>query len=217
MIKKLTIKTWIGTGGLMLIMLALGVPMLWIYAPSAVEALQGGHPVLARKESMSNIYGLSVLGTIFVLMALIMLISQLKNSVKKNINKYLAAHSEVTLAMLDAEFAAAEKVGNIWVGRRFTFCNGLKDTLLENDRIVWVYTDTTQARRGVTYWLCFGLVDGTVQKVMASGKERSNVPPLYEKFPHILVGNNPEYGYKFKNDREAFLNIKYRQAQREQY
>ncbi len=85
MIKKLTIKTWIGTGGLILIMLALGVPMLWIYAPSAIEALQGGHPALARKESMSNIYGLSVLGTIFVLMALLMLIGQLKNSVKKNI------------------------------------------------------------------------------------------------------------------------------------
>ena len=217
MIKKLTIKTWIGTGGIMLIMLAFGVPMLWMYAPSAIEALQGGHPALARKESMSNIYGLSVLGTIFVLMALIMLISQLKNSVKKNINKYLAAHSEVTMDMLDAEFAAAERVGNIWVGRCYTFCNGLKDTLLENDRIVWVYTDTTSARRGVTYWLCFGLVDGTVQKVMASSKERNNFPPLYEKFPHILVGNNPEYGYKFKNDREAFLNIKYRQAKAGQF
>ena len=165
---------------------------------------------------MSNIYGLSALGTIFVLLALSMFVIQLKNSVKKDINKFLAKHSEVTLTMLEADFEAAEKVGSVWVGRRFTFSNKLSDSLVENDRIVWVYTDVTHTRRGASYWLCLGLVDGSVQKISASDKERSKVPALYEKFPHILVGSNPEYSYKFKNDREAFLNIKYRQAKTEQ-
>ncbi len=211
MITKLTVKTWLSTGVIILICFGLAVPMLWKYGPSAVEALGGLVPELAKTESMSNIYGISGLGLVFVLFGLLIFVRQLTNSVRKRVKKYLAENQGVTLEQLNNDFAAAEEIGNVWIGRRWTFSHDLRCILVENAKIVWMYSETERVRNKVNYYLCLALVDGTVEMARVSEKRLSRMKEVYGRFPHILVGNNPEYGYLFKNDKEAFLDMKYRQ------
>lgn len=54
------------------------------------------------------------------------------------------------------------------------------------------------------------------EKARVSDKNLSRLKEIYATFPHVLIGNNTEYGYLFKNDREALLDMKYcRNAQRQ--
>ena len=116
MIKKLTIKEWVHTGPLVLFLLAMGGFMLWTEGPSAIDAMRGLTPARAGRESISTIYVVSAMGVFFVLLALLMLILTLKKSVKKRVNRYLAEHGEITMSMLESDFAAAEQVNDIWIG-----------------------------------------------------------------------------------------------------
>lgn len=215
MIKKLTLTKWISGSVGILFLLAMGGFMLWVDGPSAIEALKGGTPARAQKESIDTIYVVSVVGIIFVLAALISFISGLINSIKRRVNRYLAEHGGITVSMLDSDFFAAEKVHNIWVGKRWSFCHQFRNIPLENDKIVWVHTDRIRSRRGSSYWICLGLIDGTEERAGIPYKKLSEIKALYEKYPHILVSDRPEYSYMFKNNREALLNIKYHRAQTE--
>lgn len=215
MIRKLTLKKWFHASLGILLLLALGGFALWREGPSAIEALQGKTPVRAKKESIDTIYVISVLGIIFVVAALALFIGELRSSIKKKVNRYLAGHSGITFSMLDSDFAAAEHVDSIWVGKRWSYCHMFDNVPLENDAIVWVHTATVRSRRATSYYICLCLADGKEERVSIPYKKLSEVKALYEKYPHILVGDNPEYSYMFKNDREALLDIKYRQAQSE--
>ena len=211
MVGKLTLKYWMSIGLLLLFCLALSTPF-WKYGPAALEALQGGVPELARTESMSNIYGLAALGLFFLLISLALVIRGLTNSVGKRVRKYLAGHSGVTMAQLDSDFAAAEQVGKVWIGRKWTYNHDMNYVVVGNDDIAWVYHETERSRNRVSYYLCLGLADGNVERICVPEKKLSQMEEIYERFPHILVGSNPEYKYMFRNDRNAFLNIKYRQS-----
>ncbi|MBD5497783.1 MAG: hypothetical protein HDR11_08475 [Lachnospiraceae bacterium] len=217
MIKKLTIKEWVHTGPLVLFLLAMGGFMLWTEGPSAIEAMQGLTPARAGRESVSTIYVVSAMGIFFVLLALLMLILTLKKSVKKRVNRYLAEHGEITMSMLESDFAAAEQVNDIWIGKRWTFNHQFDNIPLENDKIVWVHTDSMRSRRSTSYWICLGLVDGKEERASMPYKKLSVIMALYEKYPHILVSDGPEYSLMFKNNREALLDIKYRKAQADEY
>lgn len=215
MIKKLTIKEWVHTAPLVLFLLAMGGFMLWTEGPSAIDAMRGLTPARAGRESISTIYAVSAMGVFFVLIALLMLILTLKKSVKKRVNRYLAEHGEITMSMVESDFAAAEQINNIWIGKRWTFNHQFDNIPLENDKIVWVHTDSMHSRRSTSYWICLGLVDGKEERASMPYQKLSVIMALYEQYPHILVGDNPEYKHMFKNDREALLNIKYRQVQSE--
>lgn len=217
MIRKLTIRKWLyGSLGI-LVLLALGGFMLWTEGPSAIEALKGGTPARAKKESIDTIYVISVMGIILVLIALSAFIAGLINSVKRTVNRYLAEHGGITLSMLDSDFFAAENVDSIWVGKRWSFCHQFRNIPLENDKIVWVHTDSIRSRRGTSYWICLGLIDGTEERASIPYKKLSEIKELYKKYPHILVSDGPEYSLMFKNNREALLDIKYRKAQADEY
>nr|WP_296489012.1 DUF6709 family protein [uncultured Acetatifactor sp.] len=209
MVGKLTLKYWMSILLFCLICLALSAPF-WKYGPAALEALQGGTPELAESESMSNIYGLAGLGLFFLLIVVALIIRGLTNSVGKRARKYLEGHSGVTMEQLDTDFAAAEKVGNIWVGKSWIYSHDLNCLLVGNDIVVLVYGETERSRNRVNYYLCLGLKDGSVERVRVSESNLSRIQEIYERYSHIVVGNNPEYKYMFKNDRDAFLNIKYR-------
>ena len=57
------------------------------------------------------------------------------------------------------------------------------------------------------------MIDGSEESVsLSSEKKCKAVMEKYNQFSHMLVGNNPEYGYMLQNDREAFLNMKYRSS-----
>lgn len=211
MVRKLTIKTWLGSFLLILFCWGLSIPMLVKYGPSAVEALKGGVPRLAAEESMTNIYGISGLGLFFVVLGLLILIVQLKNSVGKQVRKYLSEHPELTMQQLENDFSGAEQVGNVWIGRNWTFSHDMRRILVENSQVVLVYSEKEHSRNNISYYLCLGLADGKTERVrVSSEKKLARIMEIYERYPHMLVGNNPEYGYLFRNNLNEFLDIKYR-------
>lgn len=209
MIKKLTIKEWMGTGIALLMCLVLAVPALWYFGPSALAALRGSVPELAETQSMTNIYGMSALGLFFLLLALFILGRKLSDSVGKRVRRYLESRPDVTEEQLDSDFNAAEKIGNIWIGRRWTFSHELRCVLLENEGIVWVFSETERVKNGKNYYLCFGLVSGKIERVKVREQDLTPLIERYGKNPRILAGSNPEYSYMFKNNLASFLNLKY--------
>ncbi len=210
MVKKLTFKSWLNSGLLILFCLIPGTWALLRYGPHALVALSGGVPWL--NESMGNIYGMSAFGLLMVIIGLFILVKQFTSSVSRLVKRYLTEHPEVTMEQLDSEFAAARKIENVWVGRRWTFSHHLRFIVVDNENIAWVHSRRERNKNGTSYYLCLGMADGKTDEVKMSHGSLSEIMELYEKYPHIVVGNNPEYEYQFKHDREAFLNMKYRQG-----
>lgn len=211
MIAKMNIRKWISVGVLMLFCLGMGGVMLWKYGPSAITALGGSVPELARTESMSNIYGISAMGVFFCLLALFMFVRQLSMSIGKYVNRYLAEHPGVNMEQIDNDFNAAEQFGNVWIGRRWTFSYDIREALLENEQIVWVFSEADGGRR-IQYYLCLGLMNGKIERIAVQENHLQMMGERYKKFPHMVVGNNPKYEDLFQNDMNAFLDIKYRQG-----
>ncbi len=209
MIKKLTMKEWMGTGYGLLVCLVLAVPALWYFGPSALAALRGSVPALAGKQSMTNIYGMSALGLFFLLLALFIVGRKLSDSVGKRVRRYLESRPDVTEEQLDSDFTMAEKIGNVWIGRRWTFSHELRCVLLENEGIVWVFSEKERVKNNITYYLCFGLVSGKVERMRVREKDLTPLIERYGKSPRILAGNSPEYSYMFQNNLASFLNLKY--------
>ncbi len=209
MIKKLTIKEWLGTGYVLLMCLVLGGTALWYFGPSALTALRGSVPALAEKQSMTTIYGMSALGLFFLLFALFILGRKLSDSVGKRVRRYLESRPDVTEEQLDSDFNAAEKIGNVWIGRRWTFSHELRCILLENEGIAWVFSETERVKNGKNYYLCFGLVSGKIERMQVREQDLTPLIERYGKSPRILAGNNPEYDYMFRNNLASFLNLKY--------
>lgn len=209
MIKKMTGKAWRTTILLVAFFAGLGGYALYTYLPSVFYIMQGYGPLV--KEPLGNIYGMTALGVIFILLAIVAVVATLVRSVSRRVAKFLEKHPNVTMAQLDTEFEAAEKMGDVWAGRHFTFSEKLSDVVLDNRDIVWVFSRTVRSRNVYTTYVCFGLVNGKEDSVSVSGKNLDKLYDFYRTFPHIEVGDNPELSYQFKNDLPAFLERKYRQ------
>lgn len=82
------------TGLLLLGCLVIAIVPLWYYAPSALVALRGGIPML--NESLSNIYGMTALGLVMLVISLVIFIKMLLSPVSKRVNQYLEKHPGVT-------------------------------------------------------------------------------------------------------------------------
>lgn len=169
-----------------------------------------------RGNTMGNVYGLSILAAAMGFFAMLFIIMTMKDPVKKRVGRYLAAHPQVTLGQLENDFASAKNIGTVWVGKDWTFISGLKELLFANEDIVWVHTGRERSGRTVSFLVYFNLVDGAVMRAsMSSAKKCEEVMNMYTSYPHILTGNNPEYGYLYRSDRQAFLNMKYRRQDSE--
>ncbi|MDE6620251.1 MAG: hypothetical protein K2K74_07145 [Lachnospiraceae bacterium] len=211
MVKKLTAKLWISSLLPLLFCGGMAAVFLGMFGPAALQALQGHEPELARTQSMSNIYGFSVLGLFFLAIAVFVVIRMLTHSVGKYVRDYLAQNSAVTQQQLESDFDASEHIGNnLWIGRQWTFCYDMNHIPVENGKIVLVYSEMHRVKQNVTYYICLGLVDGTVEKAPVKKHDITHINEVYARYSHILVGNNPEYQHLFKNDRNALLDIKYR-------
>ena len=209
MIKKMTVKAWTSTIVLVLFFWGLGGYALYTYLPSVFYIIQGYGPLV--KEPLSNIYGMTAFGALFILFGIVGVVSTLVRSVKRRVEQFLEKHPDVTMAQLDTEFEAAEKMGAIWVGRHFTFSEKLRDAVLDNRDIVWVFSRTERRRNVYTTYICYGLVNGKEESTSVSDTNLNKLYDFYRTFPHIEVGNDPELSYQFKNDLPAFLERKYRQ------
>lgn len=209
MVKKLTIKSWIDTGLFVLICFVFAGVLLGINAPGALDALRGLPPKDGESPA-SNYYVLSGIGLFMLGIGLFILLKLLFNSVRKQVNQYLAKAGDVTEAQLDQDFETARQIGNVWVGRRWTFSHDLRGILVENREIAWVFSEKERVKNKINYYLCLGAASGAVLKVKVSEENLKSLMEAYQSFSHILAGNNPDYAYQFRNDRQAFLEIQYR-------
>ncbi len=169
---------------------------------------------MIKGNEIINIYAFTIMGIVFIGIALAMILITMKDPVKRRVNRYLDAHPTVTMAQLESDFSAAQKIGNVWVGKNWTFCAGLKEALFDNKDIVWVHTGRERSGRSVSFLVYFSLIDRTVKRVsMSSVKNCEKVMKLYESYPHILTGNNQEYDSLCYSNWDAFLDMKYRQQE----
>ena len=213
MIRKLTMKLWESSIFLLLVIGAMTAFLLVKYLPASLQAIQGDIPKLAMHEEMSNIYGWCATGLFMLVIEAAIVVRQLTNSVGKKVRRYLAENPEVTQQQLDSDFSNAEQIGNIWIGRKWTYSYNMNDIPVENVKIVLVYTETWRVKRKINYNLCLGLVNGNVVK---SNVPKNNIPQImeaYKRFPHILSGDNPDYVYLFRKDINALLEIRYRNSE----
>ncbi len=162
------------------------------------------------KNTMSNVYGISGIALAMAVLALILIISTMKDPVRKRVNRYLAANPDVTLDQLNNDFAGAQKTGTVWVGNRWTFAANLKEVLFANRDVVWVRTGKERSGRSISFLVYVYLIDGTMKRLsMSSEKNCETVMNRYTIYPHIVTGNNPEYAYLYQHDRKTFLDMKY--------
>ena len=166
-----------------------------------------------KGESKTNIYGLMAIGVFILLMGIFILVKTLKNSAGKLVDKYLESHPGITMERLESDFASAQEVSKVWVGKNWTFSAKLDELLFDNRQVVWVHTGSVRRGRNVNFYVWWYMIDGSEESVsLSSEKKCKAVMEKYNQFSHMLVGNNPEYGYMLQNDREAFLNMKYRSS-----
>ena len=164
-----------------------------------------------RGDKKQNILGMSGIGLILILFVIYALIKMMKNSPKKHIGQYIEKHPGITMEHLESDFNAAENVNKVWIGKKWTFSSKMEGFLFDNREVIWVHTETVRSGRSVNFYVWWNLIDGSAKSVsLSSEKSCKEVMEKYNRFDHILVGNNPEYGYLLKNDREKLLDIKYR-------
>lgn len=164
-----------------------------------------------RGEKKGNTLFIFGLGLILFLIIVFVIIKMMKNSPKKLIGQYIEKHPGVTMEHLESDFDAAENINKVWIGKKWTFSSKMGEFLFDNREVVWVHTETVRSGRNVNFYVWWNLIDGSAKSVsLSSEKKCTEVMEKYNRFAHILVGNNPEYGYLLKNDREKLLDIKYR-------
>ena len=117
------------------------------------------------KNTMSNVYGISGIALAMAALALILIISTMKDPVRKRVNRYLAANPDVTLDQLNNDFAGAQKTGTVWVGNRWTFAANLKEVLFANRDVVWVRTGKERSGRSISFLVYVYLIDGTMKRL----------------------------------------------------
>ena len=162
-------------------------------------------------ETLTNIYGLTAIGVLLLLLALLALVKTLKDSAKKLTKEYLAANPSVTMDALEKDFASAQQKGKVFIGRKWSFSAKLDKLILDNSQIIWVHTGSMRSGRSVNFYVWWEMLDGSTHQVsMSSEKKCTEVMESYDQFSHILTGNSSEYAYLLQSDREALLDIKYR-------
>ncbi len=164
-------------------------------------------------ESKTNIYGLSGIYIIVLLILLFIVYTTFSNSAVKGVRAYLAEHPKTSMAQLESDFATAVKINGIWVGKSWTFSSKLKKLILENSQIIWVHTGSVRSGRNINFYVWWEMLDGSQNRVSVSSEKKcSEILKHYDSFSHIVTGNNLEYEHLLRNDREAFLNLKYRSS-----
>lgn len=188
MVKKLTLKTWISGGLLLLVCLAIAIVPLWRYVPSVLLLLQGKTPLL--DESLTNIYGMTAIGLFMLAISIVMFVKLLVNPVGKRVDAYLTKHPGVTMGQLDEAFALAKSFGNVWDGDRWTFSHDLRRVVVEHDEIVRAYSQKERARRETNYYLCLEFTEGKSDMVKMDYDDLSEILERYRKCPNIRVEHN---------------------------
>ncbi len=212
MVKKLTLTHWQGLILLSLIIGLIPAIVLLKFAPTAIQSLSGSAPESAKTKSMDNIYVICLFALFFLVIYVLIMINHITHSVGKKVKKYLAANPGVTIEQLDSDFETAENIEEIWIGRKWTFSANMDYIPVEHAKIVLVYSESWHSKRSEIFYLCLGLLDGTVVKTIVMKKSLPKFMEIYSRYPHILVGNNEKYIRMFKNDRNALLDIKYRSS-----
>lgn len=192
MVKKLTIKTWIRTSIILLVSLAIAIPLLWWYGPSALLALSGR----ANLATQPLVYAfiMSAGGLVSLALGLLVFIAHLTDPVSKRVNHYLAEHPEVTMEQLDQAFDLARNVGSMWISERWTFSHELWDIVVENADLVRVYSwknFRTGSARQYDFYLCMEFAEERTIKIRIRYKDDLiRTIELYRQYTQVPAENN---------------------------
>lgn len=214
MVRKLSARNRSSTIALLAIFWGLAVSFLMLYISHTPALTRDSFSLETLEEGIENFYGILILVSIFVLIGVFFLARYCTNPIGKRVNRYLAEHSEVTLELLDEDFAGAKQFGGIWVGKKYTYVPRLNRLLLENDRIVLVRYKISEAENETTYWICWCMVDGKEYRVPITLRWLWSLQEYYCAFDHIITENNPKYDRMFKHDLNQLLDIKYNKHMR---
>lgn len=185
MVKKLTVKTWTGTGLILAVCLGMAIAALSWYGPSALALLQGRMPLV--DEPQSNIYGMSGIGLFMLVISIVILIKQLAAPVSKRVRSFLEEHPEVTMEQLDQEFVNAKKIQNMWIGEHRTFSHDMSCVVVENTEIVRAYVEKERVKRSTNYYICLNLKNGKTERVKTEYHNLSEILNSYIRYPNVRV------------------------------
>lgn len=114
-----------------------------------------------------------------------------KKVCEKTFESYINANPSITMEAMENDFAQAEKVGGIWVGRRWTYGQMLEQYFIDNSKLVYTHIREESGRNGTSYWFCWHMLDGTQEKVSAS----EELPKAFRDYcPHASCGSKQRSG-----------------------
>ena len=135
------------------------------------------------------------------------------NGYMKFLNQYLAVNSNISLASIEADFNAAENVGNIWIGKRWTiFMEGIYIRILNNDNLVWAYYYQRTGKHPESKVITYDIYKNCVNiDVSSSGAD--TILHNWSLFqPHMVLGYDKDLEKVFRKDFDTFLSYKYNPA-----
>lgn len=182
-----------------------------------VGALTGGAAV--------SVYVILGIGVVLLLIGIIRLAMVLSGSGLNTIKKELEA-AGFTESDAEYEYESAktfDKSGDIRIGRRMTFyMMGSKPHVIANEKIVWVYQNTTTHRtNGIKTGTTYSVVVNTYEKKsMHLGVDKESIAQeileyVNETMPWAVVGYNDDISKMYNRDYQNFLQLRYNQPRQD--
>lgn len=151
--------------------------------------------------------GVAVIALLFFIFNLI---KGNSNGYMKYLNKYLAANTNLSLSTIEADFSSAERVGNIWIGKRWTiWMEGIYVRLINNETLVWAYYYHRGGRHPESKIITYDINKASVSINVSSNNADFILHNWSVNQPHIMIGYDKDVEKTYKKDFDTFLNYKY--------
>ena len=110
----------------------------------------------------------AIVGLLFFVWGVVRIVKAATGGYQKNIKNFILKNPGISGEMVSADYAAAEDLGAMKIGRLFTVFNkGKKSYILKNEEIAWAYLQrTTHRRNGVHTGTTYAVVLRTMDKKM---------------------------------------------------
>ena len=163
-----------------------------------------------------------LLATGAAILALLYCLSNLikanSNSYMKYLNQYLAVHSDISLANIEADFNSAEQVRNVWIGLRWTiYMEGIHARIINNENLVWAYYYQRTGKRPESKIITYDINKNSVAINVSSADADTILHNWSIHQPHMILGYDRDMEKVFKKEFDTFLNYKYNKINSDPY
>lgn len=163
-----------------------------------------------------------LLATGAAILALLYCLSNLikanSNSYMKYLNQYLAVHSDISLANIEADFNSAEQVRNVWIGLRWTiYMEGIHARIINNENLVWAYYYQRTGKRPESKIITYDINKNSVAINVSSADADTILHNWSIHQPHMILGYDRDMEKVFKKEFDTFLNYKYNKVNSDPY